>query len=238
MEWLDRLVLCGKASFGTFVAGGSEKPCLEVDSNRFVIITGFTFFPYSDTDNTDAIDDWFTRMIIQMQIVSDKSKNNFVFRNNFGSNVYITGGDPPVFNNYYQPGCPVTIDNLFLIHESDVAFLFSFGTRITPVLTNTTPPEGVGLAPPSGYGKRGLRSGGNPIAVVQEAATVSPSHLYNVGGRGVPSTKGVFNANELRFPVVDPTTTFAEIASQWQYPIVNVKYYEIQGNPHDLAPNL
>ena len=41
---LEKLILCGKASYNTFVIGGSEKCILNVDNDRFIIITDIIYF--------------------------------------------------------------------------------------------------------------------------------------------------------------------------------------------------
>jgi hypothetical protein len=41
---LEKLILCGKAFFKTFVAGG-DKHTLSFGNDRFIIITDITYFP-------------------------------------------------------------------------------------------------------------------------------------------------------------------------------------------------
>ncbi len=41
---LEKLILSGKASYNTFVVGGSEKHILNVENDRFIIITDLLYF--------------------------------------------------------------------------------------------------------------------------------------------------------------------------------------------------
>ena len=43
---LEKLILAGKASYKTFVAGGAAKSVLQMGTNRFVIITDFVYYPF------------------------------------------------------------------------------------------------------------------------------------------------------------------------------------------------
>jgi hypothetical protein len=234
---LEKLILCGKASYNTFAVGGSEKSVLFVDNDRFIIIVGFTYFPMVNGNaiRINATD--FKKILnrnTQLKIFSDKSNNVFQFRNEL--NVTI---DPDFIGgeNLYTvtPGAPVSI-NTYLIHDSSVAFTFSYSMGLTDLNRDLSPAESVGFPIPMDYGKRGQN--GIPVRNAGETTdTVTAQKIY-MGGKYVNNAIGS-GVNEFIYPIdVNTALNPLLLDNAVNYPLVNVQYVEIIGNPTNLSATL
>lgn len=70
---LEKLILCGKASYNTLSIGGSQKTIFNVAKDRYIIITDLTIFNHLDfrsIELTDAqLNDYVkTNMLTQLSI--------------------------------------------------------------------------------------------------------------------------------------------------------------------------
>ena len=230
---LQQMILSGKARVRTYVAGGGQKTILSVPDDHYIVIYRFSHFPYMPGADENAVSQWMERWTTQMRIFSDKSDNHFVIRNNFSVGLDIAPSTPVLV-----PGQPYQED-CFLLHESDVSFTFSLGTKIAPTLIAVTPAEAPAKPPFVDYGKDGLYGGtGAPIAVTQIAGTFAGAE-YRPMGEFVAPTGGLpSSADQLNFPVTGILAiTSADLAETvLSYPIVNVQYVMIEGNPTDKKP--
>jgi hypothetical protein len=248
---LEKLILAGKASYKTFVAGGAAKSVLQMGTNRFVIITDFVYYPFIPYSQ-EAVDritgavtlrDIAGKNLTQLNIFSQKSFNHFVFKNNISP---IVDDNTAIF-----AGDPIKIDT-YLIHEKDVTFDF---IREPP---NTVPPiANVGLVQTDiGIGNNSVPSKGRPLDYGGEGI-VSPLGLnLNVnlrntwddntgttiaqsrplGNDSIPFTvPAVGNFNLLQLPVADETSITQGINNiAITYPVLNVGYVEILGKRGEL----
>ena len=109
---LEEWILCGKAFFKTFVAGG-DKHTLTFGNDRFIIITDITYFPMNigtavKGDETINLQNHNT----QVAIYGERGYNHYIFRN---------------FNdarNNSLDFCGPTTINTYLLHEQQVGFSF------------------------------------------------------------------------------------------------------------------
>jgi hypothetical protein len=232
---LEKLILCGKASYNTFVAGASEKSVLFVDNDRFIIIVGFTYFPMINgnalTITREQLKDILSKNT-QMKVLSDKSNNTFVFRNELNI-AEIREGITPSFS--VTPGGAVSIDT-YLIHDSSVAFTFSYSMGVIDLNRDLSPADSVGFPIPMDYGKRGQN--GIPVRNAGETSdTVTPQRIY-MGGKYVNNGIGS-GVNEFIYPI-DANTALDPLLlnNAVNYPLVNVQYVEIIGNPTNLSATL
>lgn len=235
---LEKLILCGKASYNTFVVGGSEKSVLFVDNDRFIIITGFTYFPMV---NGKAVNINLAELNLvlsrntQLKIFSDKSNNVFQFRNDLNISQIRDNSVQQTQLFTVTPGAAVNIDT-YLIHDSSVAFSFSYSMGLTDLNRDLSPPESVGFPIPMDYGKRGQ----NGIAVRnagETTDTVTAQKIY-MGGKFVNNGIGS-GVNEFIYPI-DANTAISPtlLNSAINYPLVNVQYVEIIGNPTNLSATM
>ena len=235
---LEKLILCGKASYNTFAVGGSEKSVLFVDNDRFIIIVGFTYFPMVNGKTINILSSELQFVLdrnTQLKIFSDKSNNVFQFRNELNiSQIRSTNIDQTQLFTV-TPGAPVSIDT-YLIHDSSVAFTFSYSMGLTDLNRDLSPAESVGFPIPMDYGKRGQN--GIPVRNAGETTdTVTAQKIY-MGGKYVNNAIGS-GVNEFIYPI-DANTKLSPtlLDKAANYPLVNVQYVEIIGNPTNLSATL
>jgi hypothetical protein len=224
---LEKLILNGKASYKTFVAGGSSKNILEVGVNRWIVITDFVYFPFLPSDaltpSSSYIDpaslDGFN--LTQMNIFSNKSFNAYVFKNSFNHCQDKTN------ETYITPGAPIQIDT-FLTHEQDVSFTFLKENPSAAALTTTdlgNSPTGVkNLKPPLDYGGDGLAGS---ITVPRRRDFGAIAQIRPLG-TSIAATVNP-NFSQLQLPVDALTDIKADLGASISYPVVNVGYVEIFG---------
>lgn len=231
---LEKLILCGKASYNTFVIGGSEKHILNVQNDRFIIITDIQYFgevnltkargaSLSEVNHLKA-----NHLNTQLKVFSTKSQNTFLFRNNLLIQPIIA--DYSAFS--IQPVGSTKLDT-YLIHESDISFTFSYaGDRVLQPAA-ITKSESIAYPPPFDYGKVG-QVGAQPVHIQTEdgAGIVHTAH----GGELYLKSPNPQNL-ELTFPVT-PATQATVLKQSEGYPIVLVSYVEILGNPTNISATL
>lgn len=235
---LEKLVLTGHASFNTFMAGGAEKNVLNIQSDRFIIITDITIFPpagetYS-TDEDGLKDLIEKKSIFQLKVKSEKSENTFGVRSNFsvtrGHNTnefIVTGGDPVKLDTY-------------LVHTNDVAFIFSYGAVLKDDLSAVTAPLGVGFKPRSDYGKEGYAESQSirQVSSIDAGAgdnflITGGNHYFDLGGAGLRASR------EFIFPIIpDLKPTTKQINNTCGTPLAIIQYVEILGNPTNISATL
>lgn len=234
---LEKLILCGKASYNTFVAGASEKSILFVDNDRFIIITGLTYFPSVNSDKCLDLDEVEMQSIInrntQVKIFSEKSLNNFIFRNELNvSEVRVTATE----RSYtVTPGAPIKLDT-FLIHDNSVSFTFSYALSVTDAARSITKAQSVAYPLPIDYGKEGQTA--LPVRTIGLTAdAVTPVNIYSGGPFSNDGTQNGFN--EFVYPVdVQTQIKQTHLINAANYPLLLVDYVEIIGNPTNISATL
>jgi hypothetical protein len=221
---LEKMVLCGKASFNTYVIGGAEKYVLNVQSDRFIIITGITYFSrinHNSSGNRLNVTRNLADCITQLRVFSSKSNNLFTFRDNF--NVSTVGVDDFIV----VPTGSTQIET-YLVHETDVSFTFACGGKRTNINGNF-PDNTPANFPPYDYGQ-----GADPRAlpVVLSSADTSLTSLPTGLNNLVP---GPFTT-EFTIPV--DAVHYPNVTSPQNYPLIHVQYVEILGNPTNIAATL
>jgi hypothetical protein len=227
---LEKLILAGKASYNTFVAGGSQKHVLNVYNDRYIIITDITYQSSVNTANESQNVTFETLSFLQkylntqVRIFSRKSFNQFVFRNNVN---ILPSATPGTFN--LVPFGSVKLDT-YLIHESDVSFTFSYAGNRSNIDTGTSESDSIAFAPPYDYGKDG-QPGALPVRLVGASGTTRTS---NSGQNKIDNTQIDL---QLSFPV-DAGTSILGLDNPACYPILQIGYVEILGNPTNLSATL
>lgn len=227
---LEKLILTGKASYNTHVIGGSEKCILNVDNDRFIIITDLTYFSQLNLGRLDSnlnmnatqFADLNKQLNTQCRIFSRKSNNSFLFRNQINFNY-----DPVnlVYNVF--PIGSVKLDT-FLIHDQDVSFTFSKDTVNTNINTGFSPSKSIGFPPPFDYGVEGQTGVRNVRRVTGDVqlSSVSAGNLFLAG----------FPTGNLEFGFpVNAVTQLANLDRSTTYPILLVGFVEILGNPTNIG---
>jgi len=230
---LEKLVLSGKASFNTYVIGGAQKYILNVQSDRFIIITGITYFNRLQSDSIfttgSGLEEILNNSITQLRVFSAKSNNLFTFRDSLSATQDSGNG------HIITPVGSTHIDT-YLIHDSSVSFTFSNGGARSSVAQIANPKEPA-QQPPFDYGKEG-QPNAIPVNYVSVDATVGnivsvPAGDFDLGNLDL---EGKTTTNEFTYPVDILTAPFTDQA--YAMPLIHVSYVEILGNPTNIAATL
>jgi len=219
------------------VAGASEKSVLYVDNDRFIIITGLTFFSGVNSSTNINLTQVQLQSILdrntQVKIFSDKSLNNFIFRNHLNiTEVRVSTAD---LRFSVAPGSATRLDT-YLIHDSSVSFSFSYALRVTDSLRAITPAESVGYPVPIDYGKSG-QDAINVRLIGTTPDAVTPSRIFS-GGPFVNNGTGN-GSEEFVYPVDNNTRVpVGNLERASNYPLLLVDYVEIIGNPTNISATL
>ena len=248
---LEKLILCGKASYNTFVVGGSEKYILNVKPDHYIIITSINFqniqqvkadgelgYPLYAWDEVKK-ELFVQNTNTQLKIFSNKSNNSFLFRNNFDlQRLYVDGPGTGFDKDKYLviPKNHYDIDT-YLIHETDVSFTFSNVGRSAEGTRDYTPNSSIGYPPPFDYGKES-QPGSLKVRLKTVEDTTGTYGSLPVGEQyksiGLP---GDLDNLEFIFPV-DSDHQLQQLDFTINYPIVNVQYVEIKGRITDIEATL
>ena len=218
---LEKLILCGRAFFKTFVAGG-DKHTLTFGNDRFIIITDITYFPMnvvSVNGGGSKVENHNT----QVAIYGERGYNHYIFRN---YNESTTGGGGEKVKDFCSP---VTI-HTFLVHEQQVGFSFCNAPYFTNISTGLANNENPGYAPPIEFGIDG-QPGAVPVKVTMDAIGFAPIQ-NNFTTR--PAT-GIVESQQLLFPF-DSSNQFAvgELNGNSEYPLMLVNYVEVLGSANNI----
>ena len=205
---LEELILCGKAFFKTFVAGG-EKHTLTFGNDRFIIITDITYFPMLCTENESNNN-------TQVAIYGERGYNHYIFRNFLFTTSAI------------YPMSPVTI-NTFILHDQQVGFSFSNAPFLINPFFGVADTRNPGYPPPLDYGIDG-QPGATPVLLTADALG-APSIQNNFVTR---PTAGTNESQQLFFPV-DASNSFGRsILNNFNYPLLLVNYVEVLGSSNNI----
>jgi len=210
---LEKLILCGKAFFKTFVAGG-EKHTLTFGNDRFIIITDITYFPMNVQARTGV-----ANHNTQVAIYGERGYNHFIFRNYNNTNV----------NNANIHGftSPTTI-HTYLLHEQQVGFSFCNAPFLNNASFGVASTNNPGYAPPLEYGIDG-QPGALPTLLTADAI-VGPVQ-NNFTTRAI---SGVNESQQLFFPFSANNSFGTNIENSVEYPILHVNYVEVLGSANNI----
>lgn len=240
---LEKLILNGKASYNTFVVGGSQKYVLNVKPDHYIIIIGIHYqsivqakivtealYTYGEINNLLT-----NNLNTQLKIFSNKSQNTFLFRNNFDIIKY--GLFPEPYLDYYfiNPKGHTNLD-LYLVHESDVSFTFSNAGTTEDILTDYTPDSSIGYSFPFDYGKESQANKQKVRLVTSDS--LSGDQMFPIGTeyQSLEINPNIANL-EFIFPV-DALHDLKELNGPANYPAVNVQYVEIKGRINNIEATL
>jgi hypothetical protein len=212
---LEEWILCGKAFFKTFVAGG-DKHTLTFGNDRFIIITDITYMPMNCPTNFDG--DTRPNKNTQVAIYGERGYNHYIFRN--------YNLDLP--NDRWEFTSPITI-NTYLLHEQQVGFSFCNASRFQNLSLGVANTENPAYQPPIEFGKDG-QPGAVPTILTMDAAGAIPIQ-NNFTTRPV---SGVNESQQLLFPF-DTFNQFGNALDQNdEYPILLVNYVEVIGSANNI----
>lgn len=213
---LEELILCGKAFFKTFVAGGT-KHTLTFGNDRFIIITDITYFAMNVLDNEGV-----ANHNTQVAIYGERGYNHFIFRNYNNTNVNNA--------NVHGFSSPTTI-HTYLLHEQQVGFSFGnapFFQNVNNGLANVNNP---GYANPLEYGIDGQPQ--STVILTMDSYSGTTSIQNNLVTRPAAGS----NESQQLFFSYDDTTSFTSnmaTSDQFEYPLLHVNYVEVLGSANNI----
>jgi hypothetical protein len=236
---LEELIWNGKAAYKTFIAGGSSKCILNIEEDKFIIITDITYFSgaYLNRVHLQDLHKVLDKGLnTQVTILGNKGFNRFVFRNNF---TLCKASPDDVIENAVEINVPSgnTKIDTYLVHQDAVSFAFSRGLNFDSQTVAPNPSELPAYNQPLDYGRIGLKS----LSSIQEQTYTEPITLeqwqfFASGSKTLnPTVANEYNTVEFAYPI-EPTTAMNDAASrnQWAAPLLHVNYVEIIGNPNNI----
>jgi hypothetical protein len=232
---LEKLILNGKASFNTFVAGGSQKCILNIPNEHFIIITSIQYASALKSTNTVLnqlqLNGLHKIYNTQLKIFSRKSLNTFLFRDSL--NIGATGDDGTGIEKYMVTPIGNQKIDTYLVHESEVSFTFSYASLLSNLTVALSKEDTIAYPPPADYGKSG-QIGALPVRLVTAIPfSLSGNDLQAQGGQASVTGSAAIS-KECIFPV-DSNSSYNAINEPYAYPIVNVNYVLIQGMPNNIS---
>ena len=218
--------MCGRAFFKTAVVGGS-KTTIDIENDRFIIITGIHFLGYQSTTFNIGRD-----TLTQLSIYGEKGFNHYMFANTrLGTTEYwdSTAGasrTANVKNAISQP----KID-CYILHTTQVGFSFLTSGAILPSIGANGIASGNNPAfePPIDYGKDGQTGALN----VDLSINMNPTLLCDLVPRYAGIAVGSNVSRQIQLPAVAGTTPVS--ANNAYLPIANIDYVEILGQPNNIG---
>jgi hypothetical protein len=221
---LEELILCGKAFFKTFVAGG-DKHTLHIGNDRFIIITDLIYFPMNLNTGGGLIDPTYKNHNTQVAIYGERGYNHYIFRNFLDSR-----GDS---NKFIIPIGPTTINTYFL-HEKEVGFSFCNAPYFTNQFMGVANTQNPGYTPPIEWGIDGQPASTDSTSTMDAAFTIPIQNNFTVR-----ASSGSIESQQLLYPF-SRDLSFGEFAGQtgfnfqYEYPILLVNYVEIIGSANNI----
>lgn len=215
---LEDWILCGKAFFKTFVAGG-DKHTLTFGNDRFIIITDITYFPMNIT--TARGETQFQNHNTQVAIYGERGYNHYIFRNYNDAR-----------NNTLDFCGPTTI-NTYLLHEQQVGFSFCNAPYFDNQFTGIADTENPGYTGPIDFGIDGQPITTN-VTLTMDTIT-APIIQNNFVTR---AAAGSNESQQLRFPY-GPGSSFglgpaSGFKDKYEYPLLLVNYVEVLGQANNI----
>lgn len=224
---LEGLILKGRAFFRTAVIGGTQKATINIDEDRFIIITDLTYFPgfyVIDNGRSQPYPSELSDFTSQFTIYGERNFANFIARTKLDFIDKTLQGRP-----VYAPSNHIRYDT-YILHTKQVGFSFSKGADIVATV-GPAPANNPGYAPPLDYGRNGDTGVINtsPTTLINTATGA----LYNTTSR---PNSGTTNYNGFQFPFDSNTQINAlELKYTNNYPILQVNYIEVLGLPNNLG---
>lgn len=219
---LEDLILKGRAFFRTAVIGGTQKATINIDDDRFIIITDMIYFPgFYAQDNTQELKPEID-FTSQFTVYGQRGFTNYIARTSYDRNVL---SDRPL----YSPKTQVRYD-VYLLHTQQVGFSFTKGAPLIPTAF-PAPANNPGYAPPLDYGREG--DTGVINTSVSTVINTPTAAIYNATTR---AGSGSVNFDKFQFPVDTNTAIIDnELQNTQNYPLLQVNYVEVLGLPNNLG---
>lgn len=226
---LEKLIFEGKAQYKTFVGGFAQKHILNIPQNRYIIITDLWYTPnlFFDPYVTGSLFlEYKKYLITQLTILGNRGFNRFLFKNS----IFFSFKDQ--INKEletFTPNNPIHIST-YLIHTDGVSLTFSNQDAIVASSNAFAPVDVPALQNPGDYGKLGIP--GSQSTTERNVTTTGYENKF-FNENLIP---GALGNNEYNYPV-NGITNYADTVrtEEISYPILNIGYVEIIGQPHNIG---
>lgn len=218
---LEELILCGRAFFKTAVIGGS-KTTIDIDTDRFIIITDITYLPYyNELRPINQREDANT----QLSIYGERGFNHYFF-----ANARIYGAVDQGSEVSAKAAMPPQKIDTYLLHTTQVGFSFLVDRDTIPSSTiGIAAANNPGFEPPLDYGKDGLTGSLNVDTQVIVTGALVNQVVNRLTGLGIGSDATQQIQMEAR-GLLKP-----EVNNNKFFPIANINYVEILGQPNNIG---
>jgi len=206
---LVKAINCGDASYKTWSFGYSSSGFLPVRGDTYIVIIGFRFWHFIDlfTEDLEDISEVWLRSVKQIRFRSKKSNSKFIIRQPIRT---ISLPIPPPFNVIFDTWGSTSYDNLYLLHEENVA-----------IDVINSPQELVNLLSAS-RAISATEKPRSPASFGTEATApevTAFTQQYVLGGGGTSDTMEIFPlGKDLTDPLFLPPLT-PNAADQIEYPV-------------------
>jgi|LauGreDrversion4_2_1035121.scaffolds.fasta_scaffold06831_20 hypothetical protein len=223
---LEKLILSGRAFYKTAVVGGN-KTTVDIENDRFIIITGIHFLGYQSTTFNIGRD-----TITQLSIYGEKGFNHYMFANSrLATTEYWdnTAGAPRTGNIKTAISQP-KID-CYILHTTSVGFSFLTSGSTLPTVGSNGVASGnnPAYATPLDYGKDG---DGSPLNV-DLSVNMNPALNCDLVPRYAGIGVGTLISRQIQLPAAAGTTP---ITNNNPYMcIANIDYVEVLGIPENIG---
>lgn len=221
---LEKLILTGRAFYKTAVVGGS-KTTLNIDNDRFIVITDIHYLGYGSATIGTGTDN-----NTQLSIYGEKGFNHFIFAN-------ARTGSTEYWDTLAAAARRVTVRNAisnpkidtYLIHTTQVGFSFIISGSAVPTSTLAVASgNNPGLEPPIDYGKDGQTGALNVDTIITPVAGIDNDLVPRYTGIGV----GTAVSNQVQYPATAATKPLIGAPA---FPIANISYVEVLGVPGNIG---
>lgn len=220
---LEELILCGKAFFKTAVVGGT-KTTIDIDNDRFIIITDITYLPF----NWDNASSYANNVNTQISIYGERGFNHYIFRNKKLNENAVFDNSGIVIGLVGETAEIQKIDT-YLLHTTQVGFSFINMFRL-PATTLSIPAfNNPAYEPPLDYGKDGLPGALNVDVSIDTAPGFTNQVVNRATGLGI----GTNITKQVQFQAENGTRP--QTNGNVYFPIANINYVEILGQPNNIG---
>jgi hypothetical protein len=225
---LEKLILCGKAFFKTAVVGGT-KTTIDIDNDRFIIITDITFLPYY---NPAVYDNERADLNTQLSIYGERGFNHYIFANYRPTTQVIFNADPGVLQVEDQSGktaANVQKIDCYILHTTQVGFSFLISPQSTAATIGIAASNNPAFEPPLDYGKEGMPGALNVYTDITPTGMILNQVTNRLTGLGIGSAV----TQQIQYAATVNSVPLC--ANNPSFPIANINYVEILGQPNNIG---
>lgn len=225
---LEELILCGKAFFKTAVVGGS-KTTIDIDNDRFIIITDITFLPYCPASG-ELILEFRNASNTQLSIYGERGFNHYFFANRRKYVMNLFDNDVQAVKSTIAM-MPLSVQKIdcYILHTTQVGFSFLVNSQVPTTTSGVAPFNNPAYELPLDYGKDGMPGALN----VDTDITMGLGLLNQVVNRATGLGIGSAISQQIQLPADINTTP--EVNGNPELPIANINYVEILGQPNNIG---